>query len=440
MLRQLLMMLTTILCACTGDNNQPTPTGPRQTNAAQVDLSWVPIWGTAIQAAYPNGFPVDPKQQDTGGTLSPYFLPTAAGVSLSYPLLAVFPGNRATNQTLRQIVRPTVAANTMRLVLSNKFGDQAIELQDVFAGLKEAGASVVKGSNVQVTFNNGATQLLIPPGETRTSDAFTLPVLPTQELSISMFIPKTTGQLSWHASSLTTSYSTDPNQGNHSQVEDGNTFTNKMGSWFLIDRLEAQTADGVESTIAVLGDSITDGVYSSFDEHNRWTDVLSRRLLEAYGNRHSVMNAGIGGNMLLLGSPQSRSGLSRLPDDVLNRPNVKWVVVSLGINDVNFARSASDIIKGLESLALQIRQSGKVPIAATLGPTYVFVATSTRLKVNEWIRTSKAYDHILDFDAVLRDDSNTLFFKQAYFSGDNLHPNKAGFKAMGDSIDLRIFE
>lgn len=380
MTRHLFILLGLLLLgACTADQNPQTPTAPQNIDAAQVDLDWVPVWSTAIQTAYPNGFPVDPKQQDSGGTLSPYFLPTVAGISLSYPLVAVFPGNKASNQTLRQIVRPTVAANTLRLVLSNRFGDQALAIQDVFVGLQATGPAVVKGSNTRITFN-GVTQVVVPPGETLTSDEFALPVLPTQTLSISIFVPKLTGQLSWHASSLTTSYATDPNQGNHAQSEDGKPFTNKMGSWFLIDRVEAKTSDNVESTIAVLGDSITDGVYASFDEHNRWTDVLSRRLLERYGNKYSVMNSGIGGNMLLLSSPQSVSGLSRVQADVLNKPNVRWVVVALGINDVNFARSASDIIKGLESMALKIRQSGKIPIAATLGPTYVLPATSTRLK------------------------------------------------------------
>ncbi|MFN4327431.1 MAG: GDSL-type esterase/lipase family protein [Limnobacter sp.] len=439
MLRPLLLTLSLLLCACMEGQNPDGASSPVRTGPAQADLAWVPVWGTAVQAAYPIGFPVDPKQQDTGGTLSPYFLPTVAGVSLSYPLLAVFPGNRATNQTLRQIVRPTVAANTMRLVLSNKFGDKPLQLQDVFVGLKGEGPSVVAGSNVRITFN-GATQFVIPAGETLTSDTFILPVLPSQALAISLFIPKTSGLLSWHASSLMTSYATDPNQGNHAESTDGKLFTNPMGSWFLIDRLEAQVTDGVESTVAVLGDSITDGVYASFDANNRWTDVLSNRLVQAYGNRISVTNAGIGGNMLLLDSPQSKSGRTRLQEDLLTMPNVKWVIVSLGINDVNFARTAPEIIKGLEDLATKIRQAGKVPIASTLGPTYVLVATNTRLKVNEWIRTSGVYSHVLDFDAVLRDDTNPLFYKQAFASGDNLHPNKDGFKAMGESIDLRVFE
>lgn len=442
MIRHFILALALLLSACTQDGTTGSSAGADilQTRAAALesDQPWVPVWGTAIQAAYPFGFPVDPAQPGAGGTVSPYFLPTPAGVSLSYPLLTVFPAYQASNQTLRQIVRTTVAASSMRLVLSNRFGSKPLDIQDVHVGIRGPGATVVEGTNTRLTFN-GQSKVSIPVGKTVASDSFNLPVLPTQELAISTFLPGTTGQMSWHASSMTTSYATDPDQGNHAARNDGWIFKNPMGSWFFIDRIEAQIPGESESTIAILGDSITDGVYASFDKHDRWTDVLSRRLVQTYGNRYSVLNLGIGGNQILIDSPQSKSGLSRLEEDVLCKPGVKFVIVSLGINDINFNTPAAEVIKGLQRLAQQIRNAGKVPIATTLGPTYVLTSTLARNQVNEWIRTSKTYDHMLDFDKVLSDEQVPVLFKSAYFSGDNLHPNSAGFKAMGESIDLNIF-
>jgi len=59
-----------------------------------------------------------------------------------------------------------------------------------------------------------------------------------------------------------------------------------------------------------------------------------------------------------------------------------------------------------------------------------------REAVNTWIRTSGAFDGVIDFDAVMRDPANPLRLNPAYDSGDHLHPNDAGYQAMADAINL----
>jgi lysophospholipase L1-like esterase len=59
--------------------------------------------------------------------------------------------------------------------------------------------------------------------------------------------------------------------------------------------------------------------------------------------------------------------------------------------------------------------------------------------VNRWIRSSGAFDAVVDFEAATKDSSNPKTFKATFNNGDHLHPNDVGYKAMADSIDLGIF-
>ena len=80
-------------------------------------------------------------------------------------------------------------------------------------------------------------------------------------------------------------------------------------------------------------------------------------------------------------------------------------------------------------------------IGGTLTPfegwgTYDQQEEQTREAVNHWIRTSHAYDAVVDFDAVVRDPADPHRFRPAYDSGDHLHPNDAGYLAMGAAVKL----
>jgi lysophospholipase L1-like esterase len=221
---------------------------------------------------------------------------------------------------------------------------------------------------------------------------------------------------------------------------------NRTGAWFLLARVEV-TAPANAAAVVAFGDSITDGARSTVDTNNRWPDHLARRLAAA-GRPVAVLNAGISGNRVL-SDGAGVSALARFDKDVLLQTGVTHVVVMEGINDIGLARnnpspSAADIIAGHKQLIERARARGLKVYGATLTPFegaayYSPEGEAKRQAVNEWIRTGRAYDAVIDFDAVTRDPAAPTKFLPAYDSGDHLHPGDAGYKAMGDAVDLALF-
>ncbi len=204
--------------------------------------------------------------------------------------------------------------------------------------------------------------------------------------------------------------------------------------------------------MVAFGDSITDGAFSSVDKNNRYPDELAERLAD--GRPTGIANAGISGNRLLHDSPGfGDSGLSRFGRDVLGEPDVRTVIVLEGINDIGFGEgglgelvSAQDLIGGYRALiAAAAHPRGIRVIGATLTPTegcpYPGYDTphgaTVRAAVNQWIRTSGAFDAVVDFDHALADPADPNRMRPAYDSGDHLHPSDAGYHAMADAIDVR---
>ena len=142
------------------------------------------------------------------------------------------------------------------------------------------------------------------------------------------------------------------------------------------------------------------------------------------------------------------SALARFDRDVLGQSGVTHLVILEGINDIGnsvAARvSADDIIYGLHQLADRAHERGIVVYGATLtpaGPRPAFTPEleTKRQAVNTWIRTSGVFDGVIDFDQATRDSSDPTRMLPSYDSGDHLHPGDAGYKAMGDAIDLALF-
>ena len=166
-----------------------------------------------------------------------------------------------------------------------------------------------------------------------------------------------------------------------------------------------------------------------------------------------VINAGISGNRVLRNLAGS-SALTRFDRDVLTRSGVNWIILLEGINDINFTAlpnapksqhaTAAQIIEGLSQLVDRAHARGIKVMGATLTPMgglWLFnqQTEGMRLAVNEWIRNSGKYDAIVDFDAVTRDANAPSQLKAEYNSGDNIHPNDAGNKAMAAAIDISVF-
>jgi lysophospholipase L1-like esterase len=223
----------------------------------------------------------------------------------------------------------------------------------------------------------------------------------------------------------------------------------RPASWFLISRVEVAAPQNA-GVIAAFGDSITDGAVSTVDTNNRWPDQLARRLAARKGGRpFAVINQGISGNRLL-GDGAGVAALARFDRDVLMQTGVTHVIVLEGINDIGQARAnptpgAQDLIAAHKQLIARAKARGLTMIGATLTPYegaayYTPEGEAKRQALNDWIRNSGEYDGVIDFDKLTRDPANPKRFNPAFDSGDHLHPNDAGYKAMGDAIELGLFK
>jgi lysophospholipase L1-like esterase len=223
-------------------------------------------------------------------------------------------------------------------------------------------------------------------------------------------------------------------------------------NWFVIYRVEVQTPESVGGLVT-FGDSITDGTRSTPDTNNRWPDQLVRRMLsQATPLKMGLMNAGIAGNRILSeGVFQAGiNALARFEHNALSQPGVTHIVVMEGINDIGNARTnptptAEDTIAGYKQLIDQAHSKGVKIYGATLTPFYgavyyTEVGEGKRQAVNQWIRTSRAFDAVIDFDAATRDPNDPQKLLAAYDSCDHLHPNDAGYKAMAAAVDLGLFK
>jgi lysophospholipase L1-like esterase len=196
------------------------------------------------------------------------------------------------------------------------------------------------------------------------------------------------------------------------------------------------------TTVVTLGDSITEGYMSTTDANHRYPDYLAARL----GDHYAVANEGIGGNRVTgqVSATGGRSGvnvLARLDRDVLAQPNVKTVVYMEGINDIgtDTVTSASRLIQADEQVIARVHAAGLRIIGGTMLPIegsfyYSPQREQIREQVNAWIRTSGAFDGVVDFDAAVADPGDPLRILPAYDSGDHLHPDDAGYQAMADAV------
>jgi len=416
--------------------------------AGAEQQKWAASWAAAAQGCYPLG--AQPLQPD---------------------LRDVFKYWGSTDQTFRLIIRPDLWGRTIRLRFSNAFGDRAVTLDNVFVGLKADGGNLVAHTNRAVAFHSGQESLTLAVGETAYSDAVELPYigdpldpeLPGRKLAISFHVAGFSGPMTWHAEALTTSYLTASGAGIHSPDESDFAFRFTTTSWYFLDRVDVMAAaDAV--VIAAFGDSITDGEASTPNGDDRWSDVLSRRLHAAYGTHVSIVNEAIAGNMIL-GPPRSArnarckqygpSALDRLDRDVLSLSGLSAVIWLEGINDLGSGGlSAEQVIAGLKEGVRRIRTAGPFKvIGATLTPTlnspiggYGSAELDQRRQaVNRFILTTKMFDGVADFDAATRDPNTGALYRDfqpsSYNSspGDLVHPNRAGFQAMGAAIDIGLF-
>jgi lysophospholipase L1-like esterase len=361
-------------------------------------------------------------------------------------------GQGYSNQTLRLIVHPTLKGNQVRIRVANPFATQALQIGEATIGIQDSGANVATNTLRSLTFG-GRKAMTIPPNALIVSDPVALGVSPQQNLVVSLYLPQNTGPAALHSGANQTSFvSTEGNAVN----SDGKAFTTTLTSWPFLAGVEVRSILPTRA-IVTFGDSITDGLKSTVDANHRWPDYFAARL--ARKQNIAVVNQGISGNRLLHDAAKERwafgpNGLSRFDRDALTVSGASHIVVLLGINDIGMgspARSpqevitADDLIAGYRQLILRARAQGLRIIGGTLLPFgqaayFTPEGETKRAAVNAWIRESKEFDAVIDFDRAVRDPNAPTQLLAAYDSGDHLHPSDAGYKAMADSIELKIFE
>jgi lysophospholipase L1-like esterase len=345
------------------------------------------------------------------------------------------------DQTVRMIARVSIGGEEVRVRFSNAFGSAAMTIGDAHLALAGKEAAIVPGTDRALTFS-GEKSFTIPPGAMVMSDPVHLNVPPLASVAVSVFAPNATGPATWHELARATTYTSGTGDFTAS-VDMPVAKTTK--SWYWLSGIEV-LADAQTGAVVALGDSITDGAYATADANHRWPDVLADEISDRKEGAMAVLNEGISGNRLLH-DVAGMNALARFDPDVLAQDGVRYLIVLEGINDIGWPHmqggkyaadkvSAAEIIAALRQIAERAHAHGIRVFGGTLTPFEgAFYETPDgeveREALNRWIRTSGAFDGVIDFDKVTRDPAQPKRFLPADDSGDHLHPGDAGYKAMG---------
>ena len=347
------------------------------------------------------------------------------------------------NNSLRQIVQVSIGGKKVRLKLTNEFSQEATEIRAVeLAIAKTAGSSseIDEKSTVSLTFD-GKASVEIPAGGKVVSDPVNFKIGPRQNVAITIHYGASSASVSGHPGSRTTSYL---KAGHTTDFSDAV----RTDHWYNILALEVE-APKKAGAVAILGNSITDGRGSTTNEQNRWADVLSRRLLGNKATRQvGVLNMGIGGNCVL-GGGLGPAAVNRYERDLFGQEGVKWIILFEAVNDLGYARNgeqtAQRIIDVYKQIIREAHQKGIRVFGATITPFkgnnyYSDHHEKGRQRLNEWIRTTKMLDGVIDFDqAVGNPQDREAMQRQFLFENDWLHMNAQGYETMGNCIDLNLF-
>ncbi|WP_420000596.1 SGNH/GDSL hydrolase family protein [Streptomyces boninensis] len=354
-----------------------------------------------------------------------------------------------TDQTLRLVVHSSAGGSYARIRLSNTFAGVPLRVGGATVALQGQGASPA-GKPVRLTFG-GRSGTEIAAGAQAVSDPVGFRVPSGANLLVSFHLPERVEAAPVHSLAMQTSYISAAGSGNRTGDTDAAAFGSTITTWPFLTGVDVGGGPG---SVVTLGDSITDGQGSTKDANRRWPDFLAERLrgatdVPAYG----VLNQGISANRVV-GDRYTGDGVStdvggvsaqnRLERDVLAQTSARTVFVFEGVNDARWSFSADEVIAGLTRIADRAHARGLRVVVATVVPCEgekmcTAAADATRAKVNDFIRAQDglAFDAIADFDAVVRDPAHPTRLQAQYDSGDHLHLNDAGLKAMADSLDLR---
>jgi lysophospholipase L1-like esterase len=372
-------------------------------------------------------------------------------------------GPEVSDQTSRTVVHLTQGGDRVRVRLSNTVGEQALQIGAATVAVRAAGAAAIEGTMRTLTFSRSPA-VEVPGGGYVTSDPVRLSTSPQQDLVVSVFLPGTVSP-SAHGAAFETSYLTGPGAGDHSADLGGGVFTEETESYLVVSAVDVR--GHAAGTVMVTGGSVTDGHGSRSSgtlgtgpvapPNSRWSDVLARRFSSAErdGAEFAVANAGIGGNTAsrecgaLAGFPggELANVEDRYDRDVLGLSGVTHVVIYAGTNDVGIGAGcpSEEIIAAFTRLSERAHAEDVQVVIATITPraSYTALQNQERFEVNDWLRRggncSGVCDGIVDFDTVIAWYASPNAIDPRYDSGDGIHPNAEGYRAMGNAFDLQLF-
>jgi len=349
------------------------------------------------------------------------------------------------NQTLRLNVYTKLGGTKVRVKLTNKFATNTLTVGAAHVALQSEKNSIIESSDRTLTFG-GKPGVTLEPGAEIWSDPVTLTVKQHVTVAISVYVPDNFQPTTFHPTGLHTSY------------------ISATGNFVAVPTLPLASSGSITRGIVIVcglqvwapkktkvaicfGNSITDGAASANDVNGTWPDVLSSRIpVLPSGAPFSVINMGIGSNRIVSSDLAGPSGIHRFAEDVLSRPNVAYLLILEGINDISYEQAtAADITGAYASMVAQAHAKGIKVYGATLLPIgnsrkYTVENEATRQAINTWIRTPGNFDAVLDFEEVVKDPATNPLRIRSEWTGDYVHPNTAGYAAIGNSIPLSLFK
>ncbi|CAI6034988.1 unnamed protein product [Clonostachys chloroleuca] len=400
------------------------------TAACSNTTEWVAIWGAMPQLTEPANLPPAPFNS-TG---------------------LVFD-----DATIRQTVKLSLDTDVIRLEIRNVFGGSDLSITAATVAIpanQTAGIKAIQTDTTQALTFSGSQSFIVPNGASVLSDPIHMPVAAQSILSISIYLKngQTTNEITSHPGSRTTSFFA---KGNHLESLDFEAETaGSADHWYFISAVEG-LIPGTASTIAIVGDSITDGRGSTTNGNDRWPDQLLVRLSENPTTRSTaILNQAAGGNRIL-NDGLGPNALGRIDRDVISHPGVRHVIIFEGVNDIGTASTdeatqsavGDRLIQAYDQIIQRLHRHNMIVVGVTITPMtgtgQVYGhpnREATRQRVNKWIRESGVFDAVVDFDEVVRDPAQQDQLLPKYDTGDHLHLNPAGYLAMAESVDLTLFE
>ena len=387
-------------------------------------------------------------------------------------------------QTFRSFFYPTVAGTMERVRFSNYFGTAPITIGAAHLGIAATVPEVDPSNDVALTFSGGAS-IVIAPGTEVMSDPVSLSYTFGQKLAVTAYVQGTFAPLTQHDSQVITNYASAVNAGNMTTDSAGTSLTQPNTEWFLLSGMDVYGQ--YQGTVAIFGSSTIDGHNSNLgntnaypvaqvavpgQDNDRISDALARTL-NAAGFHLGVLNAGILGDVAgpSSGSAAGSPGVDRIGRDVLRQPGIKAVVIDLGQVDLrlNACGDASEVEASLQNMVAQANAAGVRVILGTIAPaSYCTNASSLnfgpnpandggpfagdsnpgpenpenvqRHLVNTWIKTTgitlPGVVGVADFEGMLADPDHPDFLIPTLNSGDNFHPDGAGYQVKSQAVDI----